>query len=89
MAGERGDAATQLQAIQKVLGALDPGELAIFTLGVLHGVPVRHLPEEKGWSSDQYQETLIGALKKVRRGLVDSGCTTDAVLGTLPGPRSK
>ena len=87
MAGDRGDAATLLEAIQQALGALEPGELAIFTLGVLHGVPVRQLPEEKGWSSDQYQDTLIGALKKVRRCLVDSGCTTDAVLRGLPGPR--
>ena len=89
MAGDRGEASALQQSLQQALGALEPGELAIFTLGVLHGVPVRQLPEEKGWTCEQYQETLIGALKKVRRGLAEAGCTTDAVLKALPAPRGK
>lgn len=84
MAKDRCDVAALPEAVQRALAALTPQEMCVFTLGVLHGVPLRQLPPAAGWTAEAYQETLIGAVKAIRRSLGDAGFSSDAILDALP-----
>jgi DNA-directed RNA polymerase specialized sigma24 family protein len=57
-------------AVQAALDGLTDDELTVFTLAVLHGLPVRQLMDEGVLSGDGNQ-AVVGCLKKIRASLAE------------------
>ena len=64
-----------LSAIQGALSQMSTTELHLFTLAVLHGVPVARL----SGSPQANIDLLIGAQKKLRKQMSDGGFSSSAV----------